>query len=89
MAHQTRRRIVAVTTMYCTFSAGDLLRHRCDDLVAAEVERLARRVPGLSSGHLRHLEAALGRVIDDLVLSRASAVRDEQLAVLFDLPDTG
>jgi hypothetical protein len=76
---------VAITRM-CR-PAGDLLERRCEDIVAAEMTRLAGRVPGLRPGHLRHIEAALGRVIDDLMLSRARVVPGDQLAILPGLAD--
>lgn len=69
-------------------SDTDLLQRWCADLVAAELERLARRVPALRSGQLRDVEAALGNVLDDLVLSRSRSVCADQLAVLFDLAET-
>jgi len=78
---------VATATMSRPASARDLLQRRCEELATAEMSRLARRVPGLRSGHLRQVEAALARVVDDLLLSRASAVRGDRLAVLFDLVD--
>lgn len=79
---------MAIATTYRPASARDLLRRRCEDLVAAELSRLTRRVPALCPGQLGQVEAALGRVIGDLVLERAHAVRGDQLAVLFDLADT-
>jgi hypothetical protein len=78
---------VATATMSRPASARDLLQRRCEELTIAEMSRLARRVPGMRSGHLRQVEAALARVVDDLLLSRASAVRGDRLAVLFDLVD--
>ena len=79
---------MATVTMSRPASARDLLQSRCEELTTAEMSRLARRVPGLRSGHLRQVEAALTRVVDDLLLSRASAVHGDRLAVLFDLADT-
>lgn len=79
--------MVATATMSRSASARDMLKRRCEELTTAEMSRLARRVPGLRSGHLRQVEAALARVVDDLLLSRASAVRGDRLAVLFDLAD--
>jgi hypothetical protein len=78
---------VAVTTMSRPVGAGDLLQRRCEELLATEMARLARRVPTLPSDHLSDVESGLHRVIDRLVLSRAWAVRADQLAVLFDLAD--
>jgi hypothetical protein len=68
-------------------SARELLARRYEDVIAAEVTRLAGRVPAMRPGHLDEVRAALGRVLDDLVLTRAQAIRDDQLAVLFDLAD--
>lgn len=79
---------MATVAMSRSASARDLLQSRCEELTTAEMSRLARRVPGLRSGHLRQVEAALTRVVDDLLLSRASAVHGDRLAVLFDLADT-
>jgi hypothetical protein len=78
---------VAITTMPRPAGAGDLLRRRCEDLLAAEMERLARRVPALPPECLGDVESGLRRIIDRLVLSRARAVRGDQLAVLFGLAD--
>jgi hypothetical protein len=74
-------------TMFRPASARDLLQHRCEELAAAEMARLARRVPALHEEHLGHVEATLGRVIDQLVLSRIRTLSGDQLAVLFDLAD--
>jgi hypothetical protein len=79
--------MVATATVSRPASARDLLKRRCEELTTDEMSRLARRVPGLRSGHLRQVEAALARVVDDLLLSRASAVGGDRLAVLFDLAD--
>jgi hypothetical protein len=68
-----------------TTDASDLLRRRCEELVTAEVTRLARRVEFSRPEQLRYLETALGRIIDDLVLSRALAVSGDQLTALFNL----
>lgn len=76
---------MAIMTMSRPASAADLLQRRCEDLVAAEIARLSRRVPALTEEHLRHVEAALGQVIDRLVLCRTRAVRSDDLTVLFDL----
>jgi hypothetical protein len=79
--------MVATATISRSASARDLLQRRCEELTTLEVSRLARRVPALRSGHLRQVEAALARVVDDLLLSRASAVHGDRLAILFDLAD--
>jgi hypothetical protein len=78
---------MAITAMSRPASARNLLQRRCEGLVAAEMARLSRRVPVLREEHLGHVEAALGRVIDHLVLSRARTVGADELAVLFDLAD--
>ncbi len=78
---------MAVTAMARPVSAGDLLRRRCEELLAAELDRLARRVPALPPAHLSDVEWGLRQIIDRLVLARAPAVRGDQLAVLFDLAD--
>jgi hypothetical protein len=77
---------VAVITMSRPASAGELLQHRCQDLVTAEMARLSRRVPGLEEEHLGEVEAALCRVID-LLVSRAHAVSADQLTALFGLAE--
>jgi hypothetical protein len=68
-------------------SAREVLACRYEKLVAAEVARLAGRVPAMRQAQLDEVRAALGRVLDDLVLTRAQAIDDDQLAVLFDLAD--
>jgi hypothetical protein len=78
---------VAIMTMFRPATARELLQHRCEDLVAAEMARLARRVPALREEHLAHVEATLGWIIDQLVLSRARTLSGDQLALLFDLAD--
>ncbi len=66
-------------------SARDVLARRCEDLVAAEVARLARRAPALHGDQLAEVAAALRRVAGQLVLARTNAISDAELAVLFDL----
>lgn len=68
-------------------SARELLACRCERLVGAEMDRLAGRVPAFRPAHLDEVRAALSRVLDDLVLTRAQVIGDDQLAVLFDLAD--
>jgi hypothetical protein len=79
--------IVAIMTRSQPASARDLLQRRCEALVAAELARLSRRLPAVHEEYLGHVEAALRRVIDQLVLSRACALSCEDLVVLFDLAD--
>lgn len=66
-------------------SAQGLLQRRCQELVSAELARLSRRVPGLPGEHLGQVEAALGRVVERLVLARAGDISSDVLSVLFDL----
>lgn len=65
----------------------DLLKRRFDAFVTAEIARLGQRVPALDEACLGHVQAALERIVDDLVLSRADVLSDEHLAVLFDLAE--
>lgn len=63
-----------------------LLDHRLEELVAAELARLARRVPALATDHLGVVEASLNDVINRLLPFRVRAnARPEALAALFDL----
>lgn len=78
---------MAIMTRPRPASPRDKLQRRCEDLVAAEMTRLSRRVPALSEEHLRDVEAALGQVVDRLVLYRAPTLSGDALAVLFDLAD--
>jgi hypothetical protein len=78
---------MADITMSRPGGAGDLLRRRCEDLVAAEMARLARRAPVLRGAQLSQVETALRQLTDGLVLHRADLLSSGQLAVLFDLPD--
>jgi hypothetical protein len=66
-------------------SAREVLARRYERLVAAEVARLAGRVPGMRPAQLEEVRVALSRVLDDLVLTRAHAIDDDRLEVLFDL----
>jgi hypothetical protein len=66
-------------------NSGDPLERWCEDLVIAEMTRLARRVPALGAAHLGQVETALGQIIDRLVLRQARMLGDDQLAALFDL----
>jgi hypothetical protein len=68
-------------------STSGELSCRYERLVAAEMARLAGRVPAMRTAHLNEARSALGRVHDDLVPSRARAIGDDHLAVLFDLAD--
>lgn len=75
------------TTMSRPTGARELLQHQYEDLVAAEIARLSRRVSALHQEHLGQVEAALTQAIDHLVLSRALAISVGELAALFDLAD--
>ena len=76
-----------MTAMSRPARARDLLERRYEGLVAAEIARLARRVPALREEHLGHVAATLDRVIDRLVMSRARTAGADELAALFDLAD--
>lgn len=78
---------MAITAVPRPASTRDLLQRRCEGLVAAEMARLARRVPTLCATHYGEVQVALGRVIDQLVLSQVHAACDDQLASLFDLAE--
>jgi hypothetical protein len=69
-------------------SAQGLLERRCEDLIAAETTRLARRASALRPDQLTEVAAALRRVAGQLVLAHTNAISDTQLAVLFDLAGT-
>jgi hypothetical protein len=64
-------------------SAREVLVCRYERLVTAEPARLAGPVPAMRPAQLEEVRAAPGRVLDDLVLTRAQTIDDEQLAVLF------
>jgi hypothetical protein len=65
--------------------AREVLARRYEEVVATEVARLAGRVPGMLPAQLDEVRAALARVLNDLVLTRAQTIDDDQLVVLFDL----
>jgi hypothetical protein len=75
-----------VTAPTVLVSPSRLLDHRLEELVAAELARLARRVPVLADDHLGLVEASLQQIINRLLPAwgRASAP-PEALAALFDL----
>jgi hypothetical protein len=63
-----------------------LLDHRCRELVADELARLARRAPSLADDHLGVVETSLRQIIDRLLPARVLArARPEALVALFDL----
>jgi hypothetical protein len=76
---------MTITMRSSPAGAREMLQLRCEGLVAAEMARLAGRVPALNGAHRLQVHEALGRLVDELVLSRAHAVRDDQLALMFDL----
>jgi hypothetical protein len=78
---------VAVTMVSGPANAGELLQRWCEDLVVAEIARLARRVEFTQPEQLGSVKTTLSRIIEDLVLSRTKAVRGDQLAALFDLAE--
>jgi hypothetical protein len=75
---------VAMTTS--PVPPSHLLDHRCQELVAEELARLARRAPSLAVEHLGVVETSLRQIIDRLLPARGLArVRPEALVALFDL----
>jgi hypothetical protein len=63
-----------------------LLDHRCQELVADELARLARRAPSLGGDQLGAVETSLRQIIDRLLPARVlTQVRPEALIALFDL----
>lgn len=67
-------------------SPSHLLDRRLEELVAAELARLARRAPALADDHLGLVEASLQQIINRLLPARVRAsARPEALAALFDL----
>jgi hypothetical protein len=67
-------------------SSSRLLNHRLDELVAAEMARLARRAPALADDHLSLIEASLQQIIDRLLPARGrGGAPPEVVADLFDL----
>lgn len=63
-----------------------LLEHRCQELVADELARLARRAPSLADDHLGVVETSLRQIIDRLLPTRVLArAQPEALVALFDL----
>lgn len=76
--------VVAVRTR--VVSPSRLLDDRLDKLIAAELDRLARRAPTLGDDHLGVVEASLKNVIDRLLPARVrDSARPEDLTALFDL----
>ena len=63
-----------------------LLDHRLEELVAAELARLARRAPALADDHLGLVEASLQQIIDRLLPARGRvSASPEAVAALFGL----
>ncbi|GAA4630540.1 hypothetical protein GCM10023196_056290 [Actinoallomurus vinaceus] len=69
-----------------TDTPGRLLDRHCQELVADELTRLARRVPSLAEEHLGVVETSLRQIIDRLLpVRRRAEARPETLTALFDL----
>ncbi len=65
-----------------------LLEHRCQEIIAEEVARLARRAPALAEGHLGLVEASLRRIVDRLLPARTYAdAHPSAVIALFDLEE--
>ncbi len=76
----------AVTAQSVAESPVHLLDHHLDELVTAELRRLARRAPVLGDDHLGVVETSLRNVINRLLPARVRAgARPEALLALFDL----
>jgi hypothetical protein len=76
----------AVTAPALLESADRLLDHRLEELVAAELGRLARRAPVLADDHLSLVAASLQQIINRLLPARGRAsASPEAVAALFDL----
>jgi hypothetical protein len=76
----------AVTASPELVSPSGLLDHRLEELVAAELARLARRAPALADDHLGLIEASLQRIINRLLPARGrESASPEAVAALFDL----
>lgn len=75
-----------MTTRPVPVSPSRLLDDRVEELVAAELARLARRAPALAGDHLGLIEASLQHIIDRLLPARGRAsAPPEAVAALFDL----
>jgi hypothetical protein len=75
-----------VTAPPMTDAPSRLLDRHCQELVADELARLARRVPSLADEHLGVVETSLRQIIDRLLpVRRRAETRPETLAALFDL----
>jgi hypothetical protein len=75
-----------VTALPVPVSPTRLLDHRLEELVAAELARLARRAPALADDHLGLVEASLHQIIDRLLSPRGRvSASPEAVAALFDL----
>lgn len=75
-----------MTALSMTDAPTRLLDRHCEELVADELTRLARRVPSLADEHLGVVETSLRQIIDRLLpVRRRVEARPETLAALFDL----
>lgn len=69
-------------------SPSRLLDSRCQETIAEEVARLARRVPLLTADHLGVVEASLRQIVDRLLPAwRRADASPEALLALFDLEE--
>jgi hypothetical protein len=75
-----------VTAPPVLVTSSHLLDHRLEQLVTAELARLARRAPALADDHLSLVEASLQQIINRLLPARGRAsAPPEAVAALFDL----
>lgn len=66
-----------------------LLENRCQEIIAEEVARLARRAPALAESHLGVVEASLRRIVDRLLPARPYAdAHPAAVIALFDLEES-
>lgn len=78
-----------MTASPTTAPPSRLLEHHCQEIIAAEVARLARRAPALADGHLGTVEASLRRIVDRLLPARTYAdAHPAAVLALFDLEES-
>lgn len=69
-------------------SPSRLLDDHCQEIIAGEVARLARRVPSLADDHLGVVETSLRRIVDRIMpVRRRAEAAPETLLALFDLEE--
>jgi glutamyl-tRNA reductase len=74
------------TVVTASPEATRLLNARLEELVAAELARLSRRLPALADDHLGLIEASLQQIINRLLPARGRvSAPPEAVAALFDL----